>query len=154
MKAYRLMCFKTTKIIKHRDVVFMKGSGSIRNYLEMCPSGRNEGPTLMVVDNLWMATSKREVIELQLKTHVKDPQLKTHVKDDVIVKGFGEERRYPTREWRPLKEWRKNHILPQHGEEPANMAIIEDPLIWSEASRHNTDKLMAMLETHYIGLRN
>ena len=38
------------RIIKNRDVVFMEDNRSIRNNLRMCPNGRNEGPTLVVVD--------------------------------------------------------------------------------------------------------
>lgn len=48
MKAYRMMCLATKKIIKNKIVVFMKYSGSIWINLEMCPSRINEGP--MVVD--------------------------------------------------------------------------------------------------------
>ena len=36
-------------IKKNRDVMFMENNGSLRNDLEMRPSGRNEGPTVVVV---------------------------------------------------------------------------------------------------------
>ena len=47
---YRLMRLKTNAIIKIRDVVFMEDRGSIRNDLEMRPSEKNEGPTVVVVN--------------------------------------------------------------------------------------------------------
>ena len=51
MKAYRLMCLETKKIIKkNKDVGFMEGSGSIRNDLMMQPSRRNIGFIIVVVD--------------------------------------------------------------------------------------------------------
>jgi hypothetical protein len=50
MKAYRLMCLETKKIMKSRDVGFMEGSGSIRNDLVMRPSGRNIGLIIVVLD--------------------------------------------------------------------------------------------------------
>ena len=33
--------------------------------------------------------------------------------------------------------------MPQHGDERANVAIIEGPLSWSEAIRHNMEKLIS-----------
>jgi len=47
---YRLMYLQTKKIIKSRDVVFMEDKTNIRNNLEMRLSGRNEGPTTVVMD--------------------------------------------------------------------------------------------------------
>ena len=49
-KAYRLICLQTIKIIKNKDVIFMEDGTSIANALEIRPSGRNEGPTVVVVD--------------------------------------------------------------------------------------------------------
>ncbi len=46
-----------------------------------------------------------------------------------------EDCRYPTRERRPLGEWWKNHILPQHNEEHANVACLDGPLNLCEAMR-------------------
>ena len=65
------------------------------------------------------------------------------VNNDVIVESLDEERRYPTRERRPLGKWWKNHILPQRGEERANVAILEDHLSWNEAIRMNMGKVMS-----------
>ena len=63
--------------------------------------------------------------------------------NDIIVEGFGKEQRYPMREQRPLGEWWKNHIFPQHDEERVNVATIEDPLSWSEGIRHNMKNLIS-----------
>jgi len=51
-KAYRLMCVQSKKIIKCRDVEFMEDSTSVRNDLEMQPSGRNETPNVVIVAHL------------------------------------------------------------------------------------------------------
>lgn len=63
------------------------------------------------------------------------------VNNVIIVENFGEQLQYPTREWQPLGLW-KNHILPQHGEEQANVARLEVFLRWSEVFRYNRWKLM------------
>ena len=84
MKVYRPMCLETK-----RDIMFMKDSGSIRNDLEMRPNGKIQGPTMVVVvDNPWMSTSKWEVMELQLKRHVKDRQTTTLLLRDSARSGF------------------------------------------------------------------
>ena len=150
MEAYRLMCLETKKIIKSRDVVFMEDSGSISNDLEMRPSGRNGGRTVVVVDE----SSKSPLFDGGEQT-VDDKErvggngvaieesCEKSANNDIFVESLDEERRYPTRERRPLGEWWKNHILPQRGEERANVAIVEDPLSWNEAIRVNMRKLMS-----------
>jgi hypothetical protein len=50
IKAYRLMCVQSKKIIKCKDVEFMEDNTSVGNDLEMCPSGRNETPNVVIVD--------------------------------------------------------------------------------------------------------
>jgi hypothetical protein len=47
-------------------------------------------------------------------------------------------------------------VVVEHGKERANVAILEAPLSWSEAIRHNMDRrnLWVKLETHYVGLIN
>ena len=50
MKVYRLMCLETKKIINIKNIIFMEDSESIRNDLEIHMSGRNEGPTMVVVN--------------------------------------------------------------------------------------------------------
>ena len=39
IKAYRLMCLETTKIIRNKDVMFQENKGRIKNDLEMDLSG-------------------------------------------------------------------------------------------------------------------
>jgi len=154
MKAYRLMCMETKKIIKSRDVVFMENSGSIRNDLEMRPSGRYEGPSLVEVDE----SSKSPLFDgggelTECNEQVGGSGVGSEELDEgptnevVVVEGFGEERRYPRRERRPLGEWWRNHILPQHGEERANVAICEGTLNWKESFRRNMSKLMCNVRT-------
>jgi hypothetical protein len=46
------------------------------------------------------------------------------------------------RELRPLGGWWETHILPQHNEERAYVAILEAPLSWSETITHNMWKLV------------
>jgi hypothetical protein len=50
VKAPRLMCVQSKKIIKCRDVKFMEDSTSVGNDLEMHPSGGNETPNVVIVD--------------------------------------------------------------------------------------------------------
>ena len=68
--------------------------------------------------------------------------------DDIIVEGLiNKEWRYPTRKRQSLGEWWKNHIWPQHGEDRANVAILECLLSWIEAIRHNIWTLMGNVKT-------
>ena len=102
---YRLMCLEAKKIIKSRDVVFMKDSGSIKNDLEMHPSGRNEGPKVVVVDKsskspLFDGSGQYVDGNEQVGGNGNDIE-ESHegpANDHVIVEGFGKERR-------PLGEW-------------------------------------------------
>ena len=105
MKAYRLMYLERNKIIKNKNVLFMEDSGSIRNDLEMCPSERNEGPMVVVVeessksplfDGGGQFVDDNEEVEgngLAVEEACEGP-----VNDDVIVEGFGGE-------WRSFGEW-------------------------------------------------
>ena len=146
-KAYRLMCLETMKIIKSEDVVFMEDSGSMKNDLEMCPSGRNGGPLVMVVDDLpnhlCYNGGEQSVDDIDRVgangVAIEEPRERP-ANNDVVVESCGEVRRYPTRERRPLGEWWKNHILPQRDEERANVAILEDSLSWSEAIRSRYER--------------
>ena len=46
-----LWCYGISKkIINNRVVIFMEDGTRVGNALKMCPSGRNEGPMLVVVD--------------------------------------------------------------------------------------------------------
>jgi hypothetical protein len=108
---WMLICLETKKIIKSRDVVFMGHSGSISNVLEMCSSGRIEGPTAMVVVD---ESSKSHLFDAggQFDNEQKEGNVvaigEAHeglTNNDIIVEGFSEERQI-------FGEWLKNHILP------------------------------------------
>jgi len=161
MEAYRLMCLETMKIIKSGDVVFMEDSGSMRNDLEMRPSGRIGGRIVVVVDESSkppLCDSGGQSVEAMERVGGNgvaiEGQRKNPTNNDAIVESLDEERRYPTRERRPLGEWWKNHILPQRGEERANVAILEDSLSWSEAFRCNMSNLMGKVKTSLYSLEN
>lgn len=77
------------------------------------------------------------------------------VENDDNVERFGKNGRYPKKEWRPFWKWWMNHILPQHSEEHANVAYLEDPLNlckalksedvskWEAAMQEESNSLMA-----------
>ena len=75
------------------------------------------------------------------------------VENDGRVERFGKDGRYPKRERRPPGEWWKNHILPQHGEERANVALLDDPLNLCEALRsEDASKWEAAMQEEYDSL--
>lgn len=101
--------------------MFLEDSGNIKNDLEMHPGGRNEGFTLVVVDESSKLTlfigggqfvDGKEDMGVVIEETCKGP-----TNDDIILEGFAEEHHYPSREQQLLNEWWKNHIFPQHGEE-------------------------------------
>ena len=119
----------------------------------MRPSRRNEGPTMVVVvvdkfcksplfdgggqfidDNEKLGGHNVVIEEASEKT----------TNDDIIAEGFYKKKQYLMKEQRPFANWWKNHILSQHDEERANVAISEDPLSWSEAIRYNMWKPMVL----------
>ena len=102
--------------------------GSFGNNLEMRLNGRNEGPTMVVVDEF----SKSPLFngggqpvdgnEQVGGNGVEIEEVRQGLaNNDIIVIGFGE------------GEWWKKLILPQRGEKRANVTIPEVPLSWSEA---------------------
>ena len=152
MEAYRLMYLETKKIIKSKDVVFTEESGSISNDLEMRPSGRNGGQTVLVMDE----SSKSPLLDDGKQTVddtvqvggnevVIEESSEKLANNDIVDGNSGGMRRYFTRERRPLGEWWKNHILPQDDEVRANVAISEDHLSWNESIRINMKKFMSNL---------
>ena len=154
-KVYRVKCFETKKIIKYHDVVFMEDSGSIKDDLEMHPSGKIGGPTSVVMVD---ESSKSPLVDGDGRSVDDNEQMGDNgviveqfgeraTNNDIIDESFGEEKRYPTRERQPLGHWWKNHTLPQRREERANMAILEDPLSWNEAIRNNMRKFMSNVRT-------
>ena len=110
-EVYRPMCLETKKIIKSRDVMFMKDSGSISNDLEMRPSGRNGGHTVVVMDE----SSKSPLLDGGKET-VDDMErvggngvvieglCEKSANNDISDGSCGKMRRYFTRERRPLGE--------------------------------------------------
>ena len=99
----------------------MEDSMSVGNALEICPSGRNEGPTVVVVDepSKWSSCEDVEEHEEQVGDHLiaNEEAIEFLADNDGRIERFGNDEKYPKREWRPPGEWWKNHILSQHGEE-------------------------------------
>ena len=99
--------------------------------LEIRPSGKNEGPTAVVVDEPSKSSScdhgeeHEEQVGDHLITH--EEAIKIPAENDGRVDKFDKDGRYPKRERRLPGEWWKNHSLPQHGEERANMALLDYP---------------------------
>jgi transposase InsO family protein len=163
-KAYRLMCVETRKIIKSRDVVFVEDNTSIGHGLEMSPSGSSKTPPLVLVDESSKPPSLDDSDENDSKSvdniSRSDGEVKRDEEDGAIdapppssnVEG-GEEPRYPRRERRPPGEWWKNHILPQHEVERANVASLDDPLNLCEAMRsEDASKWESAMQEEYDAL--
>ena len=108
-EAYRLMCLETKKIIKNKDVVFKEDSGSINNDLEMHPSGRDGGRTVVMMDK----SSKSPLLDSGKQTVdgmervggngvVIDESCEKSANNDGLDGSWGGMQRYSTRERRPL----------------------------------------------------
>ena len=111
IKAYRLICMGTKKVIKNEDVVFMENSGSISKVLEMCSSGRIEGPTAVVlVDEssnspLFDGGGQFDNEQVEGNKVAIEEAREGPTNNNILVEGFGEEGQL-------LGEWWNNHILP------------------------------------------
>ena len=157
-KAYRLMCIETRKIIRSRDVVFDEDSTSVGHGLEMCPSGSRETPSLVLVDESSKPTpSSASDGDSKTEESVDDEEdvaaSPTSSPSEGEGAGSTQEPRYPRRDRRPPGEWWKNHILPQHKEERANVATLEDPLNVCEAMRsEDASKWEAAMQEEYDSL--
>ena len=118
-KAYRLMCVETRKIIRSRDVVFDEDSTSVGHGLEMSPSGSSETPSLVLVDKSSKPTlpSASDVNESKNEELVDAEEGESPSSSSTPSEGEDhgstQEPRCPRRERRPLREWWKNHSLPQ-----------------------------------------
>ena len=144
------------------SVEFLGDSTSMEDGSEIRPSGRNEEPNVVIVDE----SPKREHND-ECKERVGDmvaqnggpilsdgtdervgevPQPHemsdgngANVRDamrtlnDGNGESFGKDGRYHWRERRPRGEWWKNHILPRHEQERTNVALVDDPLNLCEA---------------------
>ena len=154
-KAYRLICFKTKKIIKSPDVVFFEDKTNLVD----CPSVSIDGTPVVKVDisakldvdvskvdggNL-LEAHEEPVIDLEEDAQANNPATKStrsaeasnldHGKKPATKATpppqYGNETmrhsRYPDRAGKPLGEWWKNDIPPPQDKEHANMATIGEP---------------------------
>jgi hypothetical protein len=81
--------------------------------------------------------------------------IKIPVENDGHAEKVNKNGRYPRREWRLLKEWWNNHILPQHVEERSDVAFSDNHLnlykalrsinmnTWLDAMQEEFDSLIA-----------
>ena len=101
-KACRRLCLRTKKVIKSRDVVFVEDGTSVGNALEIRQSGRNEGPTVVVVEEFAKSSScdDGEERKEQVGDHLiaNEEAIKIPVGNDSRVERFGKDRRYSKRE--------------------------------------------------------
>ncbi len=167
-KAYRLMCVQSKKIIKCRDVEFMEDSTSVGNDLEMRPSGRNDTPNVVIMDTSsklpcvdddeGASDAKEDPSNQEAPPTPGCPSTPSTPFKDASRSGEQEgqpweEHRYPLRERRPLREWWKNHILPQQDVERANVACLDDPLNLCDAMRsEDASKWEAAMQEEYGSL--
>ena len=103
----------------------------------------------MAVDNPWMATSKWEVMELHLKSHVKDRQ-----KTSLLLRVLARNGDTPRGSGEHSENGGRIVFLPQHGEERANVAIFEGHVNYMKQLGIICGNSWAMLEPHYMQLRN
>ncbi|OAE20919.1 hypothetical protein AXG93_3256s1660 [Marchantia polymorpha subsp. ruderalis] len=118
---------------------------------EIRPSGRNEGPHVVIVDK-FPKREHNDEFKYRVGDNVAqngasklsdgtdervDEALQPHAMSDGNGESFGKDGRYSLRKRRPalLGEWWKNHILLQHKKERANVALMNDPLNLCEAMR-------------------
>lgn len=104
-KAYRLMFLQIKNIIKSRNMVLMEYSMSVGNNLEMCPSGRIEGLTVVVVDKSSKLSSCNDgkEPEEEVGDHLvaNEKPIKILAGKDSRVERFSKNGRYSKRKWRP-----------------------------------------------------
>ena len=82
-----------------------------------------------------------------------EESIKLPAENDGRIERFGKDERYPKRERHPPREWWKNHILPQYGEERANMTFLDDLLNLCEALRSlDGSKWKATIQKEYDSL--
>ena len=163
-KAYRLMFLQTKKIIKYRDVKFLEDSTSMGGDSKIHKSGRNERLNVVIVDESPKRKHNDECKEIvgDIVAQNGGPTLNDGTDEDVgeppqphamhygnrtnvceVMRtlsdgngeNFGKDGRYLLREWRPRGEWWKNHIIPRHEQERANVALVDDLLNLCEAMR-------------------
>ena len=98
--------------------------------LEMPISGSNEGSTAVVVNgssklSLYENGGERDE-QVGNDLVANENWIEILVENDGHVEIFDKDEKYPKRERRLLGKWWKNRILPQYGEEWANVALLDD----------------------------
>ena len=156
-KAYKPICLQTKKIIKNRNVVFIEDGTSVGNVFEIRPSERNEGPTVVLVDESSKSSycDDGEEREEQVDDYLvaNEEAFEIPVENDGRSERFGNDGIYPKRVQHPPGEWWKNHILPQHGEEHASVVLLDDPLNLCKTLRSkNVSKWEAAMQEEYHSL--
>lgn len=100
---------------------FMKDSISIENNWELHPSGGNEGPMVVIVDETFKLYScdDSEEFEDQVGDHLVtiEETITRYAENDRHVERICEDGSCSNREWYAPREWWKNHILFQHCEQ-------------------------------------
>lgn len=147
------MCLQSKKIIKSKDVIFMKDRTSNRNELEMRPSEKNKGPPMVVVNEYSKSCScdngeERKKDEKQVGYHMiaNEEAIEILVENDSNVESFGKDEKSLKKRYFP-REWWKNHIVPQHREKWANVTFLEDDLNFCKALRYeNASKWEAPMQ--------
>ena len=141
-----------------RFLGYCEDSTSVGRGLEMSPSGSNETPLLVLVDESSKPNSedgeakKEEPVDAQDEGASEAPS-SMPIPSGSEEEGSAQESRYPRRERRPLGEWWMNHILPQHEVERANVAHLEDPLNMYEAMQsENASKWEKAMHKEYDSL--
>lgn len=95
--------------MKNRNVVFMKDNMCVENDLEMCPSRKNEGMMMVVVDEFSKSSSwddgeePKEQVGDQLIA--KAEKIKIHAENYCYVEKFSKDERYPKNEKHLPGEW-------------------------------------------------
>ena len=135
-------------------MVFIEDGTNVRNVLEIHLSGRNEGPTAVVVEKSFKLSScdNNEERKKQVRDHLvaNEEAIEIPENNDGRIERFGKDGRYPKREQRLPKEWWKNHILPQHGEQWTNVTLLDDPLNLCEALKsEDVSKWEAVMQKEY-----
>lgn len=99
----------------------MKDDTSVGNYLKIHQSGRNEGPTIVVLEKSSKSSSCdddeecKEQVGYHLVTNEK--AIKILADNDGCIERVGNDQRFPKRERRerrPPGEWWRNHIPSKH----------------------------------------
>jgi hypothetical protein len=125
----------------------------------MSPSGSSETPSLVLVDKSSKPTlpSASDVNESKNEELVDAEEGESPSSSSTPSEGEDhgstQEPRCPRRERRPLREWWKNHSLPQQDVELANVATLEDPLNVCKAMRsEDASKWEAAMQEEYDSL--